>query len=426
MSWTPNGWRMRPALQQPCYPDATALAEVEARLGSAPPLVRVADIRRLKAALAEVSAGRAILLQGGDCAESFAEFGADKVRRMFNLLLEMAAMLGAGAGVDVVTVGRLAGQFAKPRSADSETIAGVTLPAYRGDIVNGSDFDAEARRPDPERMHRAHRQARVTVDLVQAYCAAAYADAPAITRRARTRLGLAPAAETASPVRLFTSHEALLLPYEQALTRWDEESEAWWATSGHMVWIGERTRQLDGAHVEYASGIANPIGLKCGPSLEPDALLRLIERLDPGNVPGRLVLIGRFGARAAAERLPALMRAPRQAGSEAIWSIDPMHGNTVSAGGLKTRFLKDIAVEMKTYFEVAASEGVHAGGVHLEMTGDDVTECLGGSLPLSEEDLPRRYRTHCDPRLNENQALDVAAEIVRLMRAVATPASNAA
>ena len=430
MSWSPGSWRRHPAAQMPIYPDPAALAQVESRLACAAPLVSVAEVKQLGERLAQVADGRAMLLQGGDCAESFAEFGANKVRTVFNLLQQMAAMLSAGSRDPVVTVARIAGQFAKPRSAATETIDGITLPSYRGDIVNGADFDAASRTPDPERMLRAHRQARVTVDLLRAYSAAAYADLARIRRSAHERLGLGadlrPIDEEPPPATLFTSHEALLLHYEQALTRWDEESESWWAASGHMLWLGDRTRQPDGAHVDYASGVRNPIGLKCGPSLSADALLRLIDRLDPENRPGRLVLIGRFGARQVARHLPELMRATRRAGSRAIWTIDPMHGNTVAAGGFKTRFLGDIIAEMSAFFEIAESEQVHAGGLHLEMTGEDVTECLGGSLPLSEVDLPRRYLTHCDPRLNETQAIDIAAEAARLVGRRARPASHAA
>jgi 3-deoxy-7-phosphoheptulonate synthase len=332
----------------------------------------------------------------------------------------MAAIIRESATGEVVKVARMAGQFAKPRSADTETIAGLTLPSYRGDIVNGPDFDAKSRTPDPLRMLEAHRQSKVTIDLIKAYSAAAYADLSEIHRVARRRLGLAfehatPQGDVAKPVELFTSHEALLLNYEQALTRWDELTESWWATSAHMIWIGERTRQLDGAHVEYMSGIANTIGVKVGPTLSGDDLLRLIEKLDPQNRPGRLVLIGRFGAAKAGDRLPELMRATHQAGSHALWSIDPMHGNTVTRADRKTRIVPDILAEVRTFFEVAQAEQVHPGGIHLEMTGEDVTECLGGTRGLREEDLGKRYLTHCDPRLNGHQALDVAAEVERLI-----------
>lgn len=419
MSWTPDSWRSHAAAQMPVYPDAPALARVEARLAAAAPLTAVADILHLKALLAQVSAGRAFLLQGGDCAESFAEFGADKVRMTFNLLLQMGAMLRADRACEVVHLARIAGQFAKPRSAQTETIDGVTLPSYRGDAVNGAAFTPASRTPDPRRLLDAHRQAQVTVELMKAYSAASYADLPEINRAAGS-------GEAPRPVAMFTSHEALLLNYEQALTRFDEASEKYWAMSGHMIWLGDRTRALDGAHVEFARGVANPVGLKCGPTLGADDLLRLIERLDPDNKPGRLVLIGRFGAKNVAAHLPELMRATRREGRHAIWSIDPMHGNTQSAGALKTRLLGDILAEIETFFAVARAERVHAGGIHLEMTGADVTECLGGSLPLVEADLPRRYLTHCDPRLNQAQALDVAAFVAKLLGKGTLVTSNAA
>ncbi|HTU12479.1 MAG TPA: 3-deoxy-7-phosphoheptulonate synthase class II [Allosphingosinicella sp.] len=431
MSWTPASWRDHPALQMPAYPDPHAVEMTESCLEASAPLGSVTENRLLTAKLAEVAQGKGFLLQGGDCAETFAEFGADKVRRSFNLLLQMAAMIRAASEGEVVKLARMAGQFAKPRSADLETIGGTTLPSYRGDIVNGPDFDAKSRTPDPLRMLEAHRQSKVTIDLIKAYSAAAYADLSEIHRVARRRLGLAfehatPQGDVAKPVDMFTSHEALLLNYEQALTRWDELTESWWATSAHMIWIGERTRQLDGAHVEYMSGIANTIGVKCGPTLEADALLRLIEKLDPANRPGRLVLIGRFGAAKVGERLPALMRATHEAGSHALWSIDPMHGNTVTAAGRKTRVLPDILAEVRAFFEIAQAEQVHPGGIHLEMTGEEVTECLGGTKGLREEDLGKRYLTHCDPRLNGHQALDVAAEVTRLIAEGTRAASDAA
>jgi 3-deoxy-7-phosphoheptulonate synthase len=417
--WTPGSWRARQAAQMPVYPDAAALSRVETRLAASAPLVDVADIILLKASLARVAAGESFLLQGGDCAESFAEFGADKVRMTYNLLLQMGAMVRAAGGPEVVHLARIAGQFAKPRSAGTETIDGVTLPSYRGDAVNGPAFTQASRTPDPRRLLDAHRQAQVTIELLQAYAAASYADLPEIHRSVGS-------SEPVRPVAMYTSHEALLLNYEQALARYDEASDSWWATSGHMIWIGDRTRSPDGAHVEFARGVANPVGLKCGPSMDIDDLLRLMERIDPDNRPGRLVLIGRFGADKVSEHLPALMRATKAEGRNAIWSIDPMHGNTRSAGRLKTRLVSDIVAEVQTFFEVARAEGVHAGGVHLEMTGAEVTECLGGSLPLVEEDLPRRYLTHCDPRLNQQQALDVAAAVSRLLAAGSGQASDAA
>jgi 3-deoxy-7-phosphoheptulonate synthase len=427
MSWTPSSWRGKPARQLPDYPDSRVLAMAESQLSDAAPLATFAESRRLSAKVAAAASGNGFLLQGGDCAETFADFGADRVRRSFTLLLQMAAMIGEAVDGEVIKVARLAGQFAKPRSAALETVGGVTLPAWRGDIVNGAGFDAASRTPDPARMLEAHHQSQVTLDLLRAFGAAAYADLPDLHRAARRRLGMATDQDDApEPVDMFTSHEALLLNYEQALTRRDAATGDWWATSAHMIWIGERTRELDGAHVEFARGIANTIGLKCGPTLAPDDLLRLLERLDPENCPGRLVLIGRFGARKAGERLPALMRATRDAGSHALWSSDPMHGNTVTAGGRKTRTLPGILAELRTFFEVAAAENVHPGGVHLEMTGEEVTECLGGTRGLREEDLGRRYLTHCDPRLNGAQALDVAAEVTRLIQQGTRTASDAA
>jgi len=430
MSWTPASWRERRAEQMPEYEDQAALGRVESRLSAAAPLIHLADVRRLRSQLAAVADGRAFLLQGGDCAESFAEFGAEKVRAIFSLLLQIHSMLRQSGAGDVVNVARLAGQFAKPRSSASETIHGVTLPSYRGDIVNGPGFDAASRKPDPKRMVQAYRQSRVTGKLLRALSAAGYADLPRLEAEARARLGFRPLPSAIAAARriprIFTSHEALLLPYEQALTRWDPESESWFATSGHMIWIGDRTRSLDGAHVEYARGIANPVGLKCGPSLAADDLLRLIDRLDPDNQPGRLVLIGRFGAEKIGRHLPALMQATRRAGRRVIWSIDPMHGNTVTAAGVKTRFVGDIAAEVTGFFDIADAEAIDARGVHLEMTGADVTECLGGSIPLTEKDLAHLYLTHCDPRLNKSQALDVAAVVAGRLMQAACPASNAA
>ena len=411
MSWAPDSWRAHPVAQAPDYPDSAALDRVEQRLRLSPPLTKAADTLHLRALLAKVSAGKGFIVQGGDCAESFAEFGADKVRMTFNLLLQMGAMIGARSNQEVIHLARIAGQFAKPRSSGTETVDGQTLASYRGDAVNGPDFTAASRIPDPKRLLAAHRQAQVTIELLAAYSAASYADLPAIRRAAHHRLGLREPTATSRPVSTFTSHEALLLNYEQALTRFDEASGSWLATSGHMIWLGDRTRQLDGAHVEYARGVGNPVGIKCGPSLAADDMLRLIDRLDPANKPGKLVLIGRFGADKVADHLPGLMQATRREGRHAIWSIDPMHGNTQSVGSLKTRLLSRILTEIETFFDVAAAEGVHAGGVHLEMTGADVTECLGGTLPTVEADLPRRYLTHCDPRLNEGQAIDVAAMI---------------
>lgn len=417
--WSPISWRSRPARQIPQYPDADALAKVERRLSRAEPLAQIVDIIHLRSALARVSKGEAFILQGGDCAESFAEFSAEKVRVTHNLLLRMGAMLSASGCGEIVHLARIAGQFAKPRSSETETIGSVTLPSYRGDAVNGPAFTAAARTPDPRRLLEAHRQAKVTIELLNAYASASYVDLPAHYREA----GLA---EPQAPVAMFTSHEALLLSYEQALTRYDREREQWWAMSGHMLWIGDRTRQLDGAHVEFARGVANPIGLKCGPNLKVDDLLRLIDRLDPENSPGRLVLIGRFGASRIGEHLPRLMESTRREGRSAIWSIDPMHGNTCTIDGLKTRTVADILKEVQSFFEIAEAVNVHPGGVHLEMTGSDVTECIGGSVRLAREDLDRNYLTLCDPRLNESQALDVARAIAERFREPGTKRAEAA
>jgi 3-deoxy-7-phosphoheptulonate synthase len=406
--WEPQSWRTRQAEQQPDYPDAAALARVEQRLAGSPPLVDVADIIHLRASLARVATGDGFMIQGGDCAESFAEFNADKVHTTYSLLLKMGAIVRSADAGDVVHLARIAGQFAKPRSAGTETSGDVTLPSYRGDAVNGPAFTKADRIPDPKRLLDAHRQAQVTIELLQAFANASYADLPQVQRE----VGLK---ETPRPVSMFTSHEALLLNYEQALTRYDEPSASWWATSGHMLWIGDRTRQLDGAHVEFARGVANPVGIKCGPSLDVDDMLKLAERIDPDNRAGRVVLIGRFGAAKVAEHLPALMRATKQAGRNVIWTIDPMHGNTRSVGTRKTRMVADILTEISTFFDVARAEGVHPGGVHLEMTGSDVTECLGGSARHSEHELDRRYLTHCDPRLNAAQALDVAAHVAHYL-----------
>ncbi len=406
--WAPASWRERPAAQQPDYPDAAALERVERRLTGSAPLVDIADIIHLRASLARVAAGDGFMIQGGDCAESFAEFNADKVHTTYSLLLKMGALVRSADAGEVVHLARIAGQFAKPRSAGTETSADITLPSYRGDAVNGPAFTEAARTPDPKRLLDAHRQAQVTIELLRAFANASYADLPKVQREVGLKA-------TPRPVSMFTSHEALLLNYEQSLTRYDEPSASWWATSGHMIWIGDRTRQLDGAHVEFARGVANPVGIKCGPSLDIDDMLRLAERVDPENRAGRVVLIGRFGAAKVAEHLPMLMRATKRAGRNVIWTIDPMHGNTRSVGSFKTRMVADILTEISAFFDIAVSEGVHPGGVHLEMTGSDVTECLGGSARHSEHELDRRYLTHCDPRLNAAQALDVAAHVAHYL-----------
>jgi len=418
------------------YPDPQALASVEQTLRGMPPLVFAGEARRLTSLLADVEAGRAFLLQGGDCAESFKEFHADNIRDTFRLILQMAVVLTFAGGKPVVKVGRMAGQFAKPRSSATETVGDVTLPSYRGDIINGMDFDAASRTPDPQRLLQAYGQSASTLNLLRAFAGGGYADLHNIHRwtlgfvddspqGARYRalsekisealafmaaIGVTPETHPdLHRVEFFTSHEALLLGFEEAMTRVDSTSGDWYDTSAHLLWIGERTRQLDGAHVEFFRGIRNPIGLKVGPTLEADELLRLIEVLNPGNQPGRLTLYGRFGHDKIAGRLPGLLKATRTAGARVVWAIDPMHGNTLTAAtGYKTRPFDRILSEVKSFVEICRTEGVHPGGVHLEMTGQNVTECLGGARALSEGDLADRYHTHCDPRLNGEQALELA------------------
>jgi 3-deoxy-7-phosphoheptulonate synthase len=435
--WTPSSWRAKPAKHIPAdYPDTAALERAETTLRGMPPLVFAGEARKLKSLLGDVAAGRAFLLQGGDCSESFKEFHADNIRDTFRLLLQMAVVLTFAGGQPVVKVGRIAGQFAKPRSEPTETIGGVSLPSYRGDNINGMDFTTADRTPDPERLVRAYNQSAATLNLLRAFAGGGYADLYNIHRwtlgfvegspqSARYReladkisealtfmaaVGVTPQTHSEMHrVEFFTSHEALLLGFEEAMTRVDSTSGDWYDTSAHLVWIGERTRQLDGAHVEYMRGIKNPIGLKVGPTLEPDELLTLIDTLNPADEPGRLTLYGRFGSDKIAARLPALMAATKRAGRSVVWATDPMHGNTLkAANGYKTRPFDRILAEVRSFIEIARAEGVHPGGVHLEMTGQNVTECLGGARALSEGELGDRYHTHCDPRLNADQALELA------------------
>jgi 3-deoxy-7-phosphoheptulonate synthase len=442
--WTPDSWRGRPVLQMPEYPDAKALADVEAQLATFPPLVFAGEARNLKKALARVAAGEAFLLQGGDCAESFAEHGANNIRDFFRVLLQMAVVLTYAGAVPVVKVGRIAGQFAKPRSSPTEKVNGVELPSYRGDIVNDIAFTAQARSPDPQRQLMAYRQSAATLNLLRAFATGGFAnlgsvhqwmlgflkDSPQSRRykeladRISDALNFMRACgldlESHPELRstdFYTSHEALLLGYEQAFTRVDSTTGDWYATSGHMIWIGDRTRQLDHGHVEYFRGIKNPIGLKCGPSLKPEELIKLIDVLNPDNEPGRLTLINRFGAEKIGEHLPQLIRAVKREGRAVVWSCDPMHGNTItSTSGYKTRPFDRILSEVKSFFQVHAAEGSHAGGVHLEMTGQDVTECIGGARAITEEDLNDRYHTACDPRLNAEQSIDMAFLIAELLK----------
>jgi 3-deoxy-7-phosphoheptulonate synthase len=444
--WTPSSWRAKPAKHIPTdYPEPAALARAEATLRTMPPLVFAGEARRLKSLLGDVAAGKAFLLQGGDCSESFKEFAADNIRDTFRLLLQMAVVLTFAGGKPVVKLGRIAGQFAKPRSEPTETIDGLTLPSYRGDNINGMDFTAAERTPDPERLLRAYNQSAATLNLLRAFAGGGYADLYNIHRwtlgfvddsplGARYReltdkisealafmaaVGVTP--ETHSEmhrVEFFTSHEALLLGFEEAMTRVDSTTGDWYDTSAHLVWIGERTRQLDGAHIEFMRGIKNPVGLKVGPTLEPDELLRLVDALNPADEPGRLTLYGRFGADKIEARLPALMAATKRAGRTVVWATDPMHGNTQKAAtGYKTRPFDRILAEVRSFIEIATAEGVHPGGVHLEMTGQNVTECLGGARALTETDLADRYHTHCDPRLNADQALELAFLVAEKLKA---------
>ncbi|MCF1505843.1 class II 3-deoxy-7-phosphoheptulonate synthase [Afifella sp. H1R] len=442
--WTPSSWRSRPIEQVPDYPDPELLASVEGRLAAYPPLVFAGEARKLKRHLGEVAEGRAFLLQGGDCAESFAEHGADNIRDFFRVFLQMAVVLTFAGRSPVVKVGRIAGQFAKPRSAPTEKQGDLELPTYRGDIINGIEFEDAVRQPDPMRLEMAYRQSAATLNLLRAFAQGGFAnlehvhqwmlgfiqDSPQASRyqaladQISETLGFMHAigldAESTPSLRqtdFFTSHEALLLGYEQALTRVDSTSGDWYATSGHMLWIGDRTRQPDHAHIEFCRGVKNPIGLKCGPSLDADGLLRLIDILNPTNEAGRLTLITRFGSEEIGKYLPKLIRKVEREGRKVVWSCDPMHGNTVkAANGYKTRPFSSILGEVESFFAIHAAEGSHAGGVHIEMTGKNVTECLGGARPVEVEHLSDRYHTHCDPRLNADQALELAFLIAELLR----------
>ena len=446
-NWQPDTWRDLPIRQAPDYPNPAALAEVEATLGRFPPLVFAGEARNLKAKLAEVADGRAFLLQGGDCAESFAEFHPDKIRDTFKVLLQMAVALTFGAQLPVIKMGRLAGQFAKPRSTPTETIDGVELPSYRGDIINAMEFDAVARRPDPQRMMQAYSQAAASLNLVRAFAQGGYADlhrvhswnmgfvanSPAGARyremadRIQDSLAFMEACGVSAErtpeinrVDFYTSHEALLLGYEQAMTRVDTTSGQWYDTSAHFVWCGDRTRDPDEAHVEFLRGIANPLGMKAGPTLEVDDFLRLIDALNPENEAGRLTVICRFGAGQVHDKLPRLIRAAEREGAKLVWACDPMHGNTIkSDSGFKTRPFDRILAEVREFFDVHQAEGTHAGGVHFEMTGQEVTECLGGAQEITDASLGDRYHTHCDPRLNASQSLELAfltAEMLKKQR----------
>ncbi|WP_353198637.1 class II 3-deoxy-7-phosphoheptulonate synthase [Sandarakinorhabdus sp.] len=444
-TWTPASWRAAEARQLPTYPDAAALHAVETELRSYPPLVFAGEARDLTGKLADAAAGNAFLLQGGDCAESFAEFHPNTIRDTFRVLLQMAVVMTFASKMPIVKVGRMAGQFAKPRSGDFEEINGVSLPSYRGDNVNDNEFTPEARVPNPQRMIRGYMQSAATLNLLRAFASGGYANLHQVHKwnldfAARSpwadqyaqladrigealdfmaAIGLSP--ETVPQMQgtsFFTSHEALLLGYEEAMTRQDSLTNDWYDTSAHMLWIGDRTRFAGSAHVEFLRGVGNPLGLKCGPSLEADDLIRLCDTLNPGNTPGRLTLIARFGHDKVDQHLPRLIRAVKREGRHVLWSCDPMHGNTIkAAGGLKTRPFDRILSEVKSFFAIHRAEGTHAGGIHLEMTGQDVTECTGGAIAISDEGLGARYQTQCDPRLNASQSLEMAFLIAEALKA---------
>ena len=446
MSWNPSSWRDLPILQVPDYPDQAQVKDTEYRLAQKPPLVFAGEVQNLRSQLGKVADGEAFLLQGGDCAESFAEFSANNIRDSFKVFLQMAVVLTFGASMPIVKIGRMAGQFAKPRSSGTETVGGVELPSYRGDMVNGIEFDKESRIPDPTRLLQVYEQSASTLNLLRAFSRGGMADLHEVhkwttdyitdTKQVERFEALASriddclafmdacglnSSSTAAMAEtdFFTSHEALLLNYEEAMTRQDTitEEKGWFTTSAHMVWIGDRTRQLDGAHVEYMSGINNPIGLKCGPSMDTDDLLRLIDKLNPDNIPGRLTLIARMGADIVTEKLPPLVKAVKEAGANVVWCSDPMHGNTVKAStGYKTRRVDDVMREVSGFFEVHDSFGTYPGGVHFEMTGQNVTECVGGLVEVTEARLGDRYHTHCDPRLNAAQSLELSFLIADLMK----------
>lgn len=441
--WTPESWKAHEVRHLPDYEDAAALADVEQTLSSYPPLVFAGEARALKADLADVAAGKAFLLQGGDCAESFAEFHPNNIRDTFRVILQMAVVLTFAGKLPVVKVGRMAGQFAKPRSAQTETQDGVTLPSYFGDNVNGIDFDPASRRNDPSRMVRAYSQAAATLNLLRAFAGGGYANLRQVHQWTLDFMGRSPwadkFAETADRISealdfmeacgvdpstvpqlqgtsFYTSHEALLLPYEQALTRRDSLTGEWYDTSAHMVWIGDRTRFDGSAHVEFARGIGNPLGMKCGPNLEPDALLKLLDTLNPAREAGRITLISRFGHDKVESGLPRLVRAVKREGHPVVWSCDPMHGNVVkSESGYKTRPFDRILNEVRGFFAVHRDEGTHAGGIHVEMTGQDVTECVGGAVAITDDALGDRYHTHCDPRLNAAQSIELAFLLAEML-----------
>jgi 3-deoxy-7-phosphoheptulonate synthase len=441
--WSAASWRKFAAAQQPEWPDAEALKKAEAQLSALPPLVFAGEARRLTSQLADVANGQAFLLQAGDCAESFADFSADSIRDKLKIILQMAVALTYAAGVPVVKVGRIAGQFAKPRSAPNERMGDVDLPSFRGHMVNDEAFDEEARRPDPARLVAAYQQSASTLNLLRAFTKGGFADlsqvhqwnqqfvasstegqryeriAAEIDRALRfmAACGIDLGAEVGlHQVDFWTSHEALILPYEECLTRMDSLSGDWFDCSAHLLWVGDRTRQLDGAHIEFLSGVGNPLGVKIGPTTSPDEAVALCARLNPARTPGRVTLITRFGADKIDEHLPPLIRAVDGSGHPVVWACDPMHGNTITSAGRKTRRFNDILSELRSFFQLHREAGTWPGGVHVELTGDDVTECLGGAEEIFEDDLGARYTTTCDPRLNARQSLDLAFRVAEFLR----------
>ncbi|MBT05481.1 MAG: 3-deoxy-7-phosphoheptulonate synthase class II [Rhodospirillaceae bacterium] len=444
-AWSLEGWRKLPIKHQPVYADPRAQAAVEDQIKMFPPLVFAGEARSLRSRLADAANGHAFLLQGGDCAESFAEFHPDHIRDTFRVLLQMAVVLTYGAALPVIKVGRMAGQFAKPRSSDVEAQDGVELPSYRGDIINGIEFSEMSRLPDPGRMLQAYSQAASTLNLIRAFAQGGYADLHEVHRWNLGFVSGSPQSERYQDLAdrigeslafmeacglttdgvaelrqtdFFTSHEALLLGYEETLTRVDSTTGSWYDCSAHMLWIGDRTRSLNEAHVEFLRGVQNPIGVKVGPSMDQEELLKLIDILNPGNEAGRLTLIARMGADKIGELLPPLLARVKAEGKVVLWACDPMHGNTIkSSTGYKTRPFDRVVSEVEQFFGAHLAEGTYAGGVHFEMTGQDVTECTGGAQEISEESLRDRYHTHCDPRLNASQSIELAFLIAEQLKA---------
>ena len=446
MTWKPNSWRNFPVVQMPTYPDESKVNSVEAKLSFKPPLVFAGEVQALKKSLALAEKGNAFILQGGDCAESFSQFSANGIRDTFKVLLQMAVILTYGSSIPIIKIGRIAGQFAKPRSSDVEIIDGIELPSYRGDMINDMEFNKTARQPDPQRLIDGYEQSAATLNLIRAFAQGGMAnlekvhewtlgflnDTPEtdkyreIANRISESLNFMKACGlTSSSVPqlretdFFTSHEALLLNYEEALTREDTitAEKGWYATSAHLLWVGDRTRQFDHGHIEYLSGIQNPVGIKCGPSLEKDDLIRLLDKVNPNNESGKVVLICRMGSEKVNEHLPKLIKNIKANGKNVTWCCDPMHGNTIKASnGYKTRRVAEILNEVNNFFLVHKSEGTLPGGVHFEMTGSNVTECLGGANEVKESDLGSRYHTHCDPRLNGSQSLELAFLVSDLIK----------